>query len=152
MRPKTLLILLMFALFALALAGCGGDDSTNTTDNNPALSEEEDPNGEQTTDSDDSSGGTKLSLVANPDGELKYNTTKLNAKPGNITIALTNDSTTPHDVAVTDSSDQELGKSETITEADTTLELSDVAAGSYTFFCSLPGHAAAGMKGDLTVR
>lgn len=150
MRPKTLLIFLMFALLSLALAGCGGDDSTNTTDNNPGLSEEEDPNGEQT-DTDSSTDGTRLALVADPNGELKYDTTKLNAKPGNITIALSNASTTPHDVAVK-SGDSELGKSETITESETTLGLSDVEAGSYTFFCSLPGHEAAGMKGDLTVR
>lgn len=151
MRPKTLLVLLMFALFSFALVGCGGDDSTDSTDNNPSVSEAEDPNGEQT-DADSSSGGTKLALVANPDGELKYDTTKLNSKPGSISIALTNDSSTPHDVAVTDSSDTELGKSETISESDTTLELSDVEAGSYTFFCSLPGHEEAGMKGELTVR
>lgn len=152
MRPKNFLTFLIIALFALAITGCGGDDNgDDPTDNNPALSEEQDPNGEQTEDSD-SSGGTKLSLVANPDGELKYNTTKLNSKPGNITIALTNDSTTPHDVAVRDASDTQIGQSETVTKSDTTLGLNDVAAGSYTFFCSLPGHEAAGMKGTLTVR
>lgn len=153
MSPKKLLIFLIIALFAIAITGCGGDDNgDDPTDNNPALSEEQDPNGEQTEDSGAASGGTKLSLVANPDGELKYNTTKLNSKPGNITIALTNDSTTPHDVAVRDSSEEQIGQSETITKSDTTLELDDVAAGSYTFFCSLPGHEAAGMKGTLTVR
>lgn len=152
MSPKKHLIFLMIALLALAIAGCGGDDNgDDPTDNNPALSEEQDPNGEQTTDSE-SGGGTKLSLVANPDGELKYNTTKLNAKPGKITIALTNDSSTPHDVTVSDSADTQIGQSETVTKADTSLELNNVAAGSYTFFCSLPGHEAAGMKGTLTVR
>lgn len=150
MRAKTLLMLLVIALFAFAATGCGSDDSgDDPTDNNPSLSEQEDPNGEQT-ESDGSS--TKLSLVANPDGELKYNTTKLNAKPGNITIDLTNDSSVPHDVAVKDDADEELGKSETITGSSTSLDLQDVKAGDYTFFCTVPGHEAAGMKGDLTVR
>lgn len=149
MRPKTLMILLAIALFAFTVAGCGGDDNgDDPTNDNPAVSEQEDPNGEQT----DSAATTKLSLVADPDGALKYNTDKLNAKPGNIAISLTNDSSTPHDVAVRDDGDSELGKSETITGSSTTLDLEDVKAGSYTFFCSVPGHEQAGMKGDLTVR
>lgn len=151
MRPKTLLMLLVIALFAFAVTGCGSDDNgDDPTDNNPALSEQEDPNGEQT--DSDTAATTKLSLVADPDGALKYNTTKLNAKPGDITIALTNDSSITHDVAVSNDADEEIGKSEQITGSSTTLDLKDVEAGSYTFFCTLPGHEAAGMKGDLTVR
>lgn len=149
MRAKTLMMLLVIALFAFAATGCGSDDSgDDPTDNNPALSEQEDPNGEQPSDSS----STKLALSADPDGALKYNTTKLNAKPGNITIDLTNESSTPHDVAVSDDADKELGKSETITGSSTSLELTDVKAGDYTFFCTVPGHEAAGMKGELTVR
>ncbi len=151
MRTKTFLTLALIAIFAFAVSGCGDsdDEGINTTDNNPAQSEAEDPNGETT---DSSGSDTKLSLAANPDGELKYNKTKLNTKPGNVTIALTNESSTPHDVAVRDSSDAEIGKSQTITESDTSLVLPDLGAGSYTFFCTLPGHEAAGMKGTLTVR
>lgn len=151
MRFKTVLTLALIALFAFAAAGCGDsdDEGINSTDNNPAQSEAEDPTGE-TTDSGGSN--TKLALAADPNGELKYNKTKLNAKPGNVTINLTNESSTPHDVAIRDSSDAEIGKSETITESETSLQLPDLGAGSYTFFCSLPGHEAAGMKGTLTVR
>lgn len=149
MRPKTLMILLAIALFAFTVAGCGSDDNgDDPTNDNPALSEQEDPNGEQT----ESAATTKLSLVADPDGALKYNTDKLNAKAGNITISLTNDSSVEHDVAVSDSSDEQLGKSDAITGSSTSLELTDVKSGDYTFFCTLPGHEAAGMKGDLTVR
>ncbi|MGB1583018.1 MAG: plastocyanin/azurin family copper-binding protein [Solirubrobacterales bacterium] len=151
MRFKTFLTVALIALFAFSASGCGDseDEGINTTDNNPAQSEAEDPNGEMT---ESSGSGTKLALAANPDGELKYNKTKLNTKPGNVTIALTNESSTPHDVAVRDSSDTEIGKSETITDSETSLVLPDLGAGSYTFFCTLPGHEAAGMKGTLTVR
>jgi uncharacterized cupredoxin-like copper-binding protein len=31
------------------------------------------------------------------------------------------------------------------------ITLPDLKAGTYTFYCSVPGHEAAGMKGTLTV-
>lgn len=153
MNKKNLLLVLVMLVAALGIAGCG-DDADNPTDDNPALSEQEDPQGEQTekTESSDDSSGQKLSLVADPNGDLKYDTDKLNAIAGNLTIALTNESSVPHDVAVEDSTGSEIGKSDEITQSDTTLELKDVQAGSYTFYCTVPGHKAAGMEGTLTVR
>ena len=32
-----------------------------------------------------------------------------------------------------------------------TIDIADLKAGTYTFYCSVPGHEAAGMKGTLTV-
>lgn len=153
MYKKNLLLVLVMIVAALGIAGCG-DSADDPTDDNPALSEQEDPQGEQTqeTESSDDSSGQSLSLSADPNGDLKYNTSKLNANAGNITIALTNESSVPHDVAVEDSAGKVLGTSEEITQSDTDLELKDVDAGSYTFFCTVPGHKAAGMEGTLTVR
>ena len=151
MNKKNLLLVLVMIVAALGIAGCG-DDADNTTDDNPALSEQEDPQGEQTESSDSGASATKLALAADPNGDLKYNTDKLNSKTGNITIALTNESSVPRDVAVEDSSGSEIGKSDEITQSETDLELTDVQAGSYTFFCTVPGHKAAGMEGTLTVR
>lgn len=154
MYKKNLLLVLVMIIAALGIAGCG-DSADDPTDDNPTLSEQEDPQGEQTQETesaDDSSSGQSLSLSADPNGDLKYNTDKLNANAGNITIALTNESSVPHDVAVEDSAGKVLGTSEEITQSDTDLELKDVDAGSYTFFCTVPGHKAAGMEGTLTVR
>lgn len=151
MRLKTILIFSVLALFAFGAAGCGDDDEgINPTDDNPGLSEEEDAANQQSNKKTSSS--TRLPLAANPDGELKYNKDQLTTKPGNVTIALTNESSVPHDVSVTDSSGKTLGTSDQITESDTSLELDDVNDGDYTFFCTVPGHEAAGMKGTLTVR
>lgn len=164
MRFKTLILLALCAVFALSIAGCA-QDSTNTTDDNPAEQElnmkgmdgasgSTGTSGTDTTREKATGGtdGTKLALVADPDGALKFNTTKLNAKAGDIEIVLTNESSMEHDVAVEDKSGKVLGKSDTVSGGEVTLKLKDVKPGTYTFYCTIPGHRQAGMEGTLTVR
>ena len=91
-------------------------------------------------------------MSADPTGALKYNKTKLNANAGNLTIAFVNESATPHNVTVEGSGDKEIGATKDVTKGHDTLQLKDVKAGTYTFYCSIPGHEQAGMKGTLTVR
>jgi len=71
---------------------------------------------------------------------------------GDVTIAFQNKSSIPHDVTVTGDGDKKLGATEQITGSSAKLDLKAVKAGKYTFFCSVPGHEQAGMKGTLTVR
>lgn len=149
MRLKFIALLMLLALGAFVVAGCGDDNETPATEDNAGETQQQDSAGE---DSSSSGSGTKLALTADPNGALSYDTDKLATKTGDVNIRLTNESTTPHDVAVEDSDGNELGKSEEVTQGATDLELNDVKAGSYTFFCSVPGHEAAGMKGTLTVR
>lgn len=158
MKFKFPMMLAILVLGASVLAGCA-QDSTTPSNDNPRMQEEvaAEKSGAESTNPtrSEATGGTDgstLKLMADPDGALKYDPTKLNAKAGNVTIALTNDSAVPHDVAVRDSSNKELGASEEITKSSTDLVLKDVSAGSYTFFCTVPGHEQAGMKGTLTVR
>ncbi|MFT4049534.1 MAG: cupredoxin domain-containing protein [Solirubrobacterales bacterium] len=166
MNSKYVSLFAAAILAAAIFAGCA-QDSTNTSDDNPAMQESvmKEQNGESTektgsestnpTRDGESSGsakGTKLTLSADPTGALKYNTAKLNANAGAVTIAFTNESSVPHDVAIESSAGKNLGTSEEITKGSTTLEIKDLKAGSYTFFCTVPGHEQAGMKGTLTVR
>jgi plastocyanin len=53
-------------------------------------------------------------------------------------------------VTVTDSSNKILGATPSFTSGSRTLVLK-LAKGTYTYYCSVPGHEAAGMKGTLTV-
>jgi plastocyanin len=147
---RYLMLAALIAVFSLALAGCGDDSQDNTTDDNPALSEAEDT-AEQAGD-EASGSGEAIALAAAPDGQLKYDKDSLEGKAGNISIKFTNDSTTPHNVTVEDSSDKELGASEDITQSEDTLDLADVKAGSYVYYCSIAGHEEAGMKGTLEVK
>jgi len=94
-------------------------------------------------------GGT-LQLEADAT-EIAYDTTKLSSKPGKVTIDFTNPSSLPHDVAIEDEGGEELGATETLAKAKTSVSV-DLAPGTYTFFCTVPGHREAGMEGVLTVR
>jgi plastocyanin len=93
-------------------------------------------------------GGTvKLTASAT---DLAFNTTTLTSKPGKVTIDLTNPSTIPHNIAIEDGS-KILDESDTVASSDTSASAS-LAPGTYTFLCTVPGHAEAGMQGTLTIK
>ena len=121
---------------SLGLAGCGGGSSSATT-----------TSGEPTTPS--SAVGTTLELAADPSGKLEFDKTRLEAPAGEVTIVLTNDSSGPHDVAI--SGNGVSVASETVADGEHTSVSATLAAGTYTFYCTVPGHEAAGMKGTLIV-
>ena len=94
-------------------------------------------------------GGT-LKLAADPT-QIAYDTTELTSKPGKVTIDFENPAALEHDVAIEDESGKEIAATEIIAEGETSVE-ADLAAGTYTFFCTVPGHREAGMEGTLTVK
>lgn len=93
-------------------------------------------------------GGT-LQLAASPT-DLAFDKTSLTSKPGEVTIDFDNPATLEHNVAI-ERSGEEIATSETIAKGKTSVS-ADLAPGAYTFLCTVPGHAEAGMEGVLTVR
>jgi plastocyanin len=92
---------------------------------------------------------TTLQLAANPEGNLSYDTKTLSAKPGTVTITMTNSSPVEHNVTIASGSTV-IGATPTFTGGARTLSLK-LKPGTYTFYCSVPGHRQAGMEGTLTV-
>jgi plastocyanin len=94
-------------------------------------------------------GGT-LEIAAD-ESELKFDVTELETKPGKVTIDFDNPSSIPHNVEVETENSEVLGGTETVAskEVKATVELKP---GTYTFFCSVPGHREAGMEGQLVVK
>jgi plastocyanin len=92
---------------------------------------------------------TALKLAAEPGGQLSYNTKQLAAKAGKVTITMANMSPLEHNVTVAKGSTV-LGATPTFQGGSRTLTLS-LKPGTYTFYCSVPGHRQAGMEGTLTV-
>ena len=127
------------ALAAVWAAGCGGSG-------NGQASSTPKPTATATAAAASSGGGSTLTIAADPTGALKFDKTKLTAKAGKITIDFDNPSAVPHAFEVA-------GKStSTITKGKAPPLTVTLKPGSYEFVCPVDGHAAAGMKGTLTVR
>jgi plastocyanin len=94
-------------------------------------------------------GGT-LALAADPT-DIAFDKTSLSSEPGKVTIDFTNPAALEHDVAIEGDDGEEIAASEVIAEGKTSVS-TELAAGTYTFFCTVPGHREAGMEGQLTVK
>jgi len=92
---------------------------------------------------------TTLKLAANPAGQLAYTTKSLSAKAGKLTIDFSNASPVEHDVAFAQGSTV-AGQTPVFSGGSKTLTIT-LKPGTYTFYCTVPGHRAAGMEGTLTV-
>jgi len=84
-----------------------------------------------------------------PASGLRYSQTVLHAHSGKIEIVFLNHAMMKHNVWV-EKGETELGHSATI-GMGTTKFLVTLKAGSYNYYCSVPGHEDAGMHGTLVV-
>ena len=145
MKASLKFLVVPLAVGALIFAGCGSNDSSDDSSSTDTTTTQSQP-------ADNSSAsGQVLQLAADPSGALAYDTTELSAKPGKVTLDFTNESPVGHNVVIEDSGGKEIASTDVITGQSTTAEFT-VKPGTYTFFCSIPGHAQAGMKGTLTVK
>jgi plastocyanin len=76
---------------------------------------------------------------------LAFNVKRLHAKHGKITLKMGNPSSFPHAIAVGSK------KGKTVNKGGTSTVTVSLKKGTYTFYCPVPGHRAAGMKGKLIV-
>ena len=88
-----------------------------------------------------------VQIDADPTGQLAFVTDTATGTPGQITVKMQNKSGTPHDIVIDGK-----GKGEIVQNGGVSQFEADFTAGSYTFYCSVPGHRQAGMQGKLTVK
>ncbi len=81
---------------------------------------------------------------------LAFDKSTLTTRAGKVTIAFTNDSPIPHDVAI--KGHGVYVKSATVTSGGRAVVRAVLKPGTYEYLCTIPGHAAAGMVGTLTVK
>ena len=117
----------LLAAGALALAACGGGSSAS----DPTVP----------TDAD--------LTITGIDG-LKWDATEYTATAGEVTIAVVNSSSQPHNLHIVDATGVQLSKIWDIPSRGTIdVDTVTLQAGTYTLICTIPGHN--NMKALLTV-
>lgn len=137
---KRLIIFCLAAVFVAA--GCGGSSNSSTSSSTAAAP------ASTGAASSGGGGGTKLTLAADP-SQLKYDKSQLSAPAGKVTITMTNPSPLQHNVSLKGGVS---ANGNTVGKGGKSVVTATLKAGKYTFYCSVDGHAAAGMSGTLTVK
>lgn len=158
--PRTLRFTFAVVALMLGLSACGGSSkSSSTTSSTPAATSATSTaatTGTTSTSASTSSAAAGASSTltdsADPSGALKFTKSTLTAKAGTVTIDFANSSPLAHNFTVQQgTSGPVVGATPTFMGGTKTLTLK-LKAGTYTFYCSVPGHRAAGMQGTLTVQ
>lgn len=127
MRCRTPRVLLAAGALAVGLAACGGGGGDGLADDEP------------TVEPDVTVSGTD---------ELKFEPTELTAAAGTVAVELQAGETVEHDFVIEELDDTRVVM---VQPGQSVVGTVDLEPGTYTFYCSVPGHRTAGMEGTLTV-
>jgi plastocyanin len=124
---RTPLIVAGAAALAFTLAACGGDDST-TSDTTPTAGEDSGP-----------------TLTVGAEDNLKFDAESYETEAGEVKVVYKNNGSVAHTLLIKDVKGFKLSVGR---EDDGTV---DLEPGTYTLYCDVAGHEAAGMEAELTV-
>jgi plastocyanin len=148
---KKVAVAFALVLASFALVACGGSSSSSSSESTAAETTAE-SGGESGKEAEGGSAGSASALDIEAASEgLAFSSTSATAKAGKVTVDFTNPQAIPHDVAIEDSGGKVLGQTEVIAEGSDSTEV-ELKPGTYTYFCTVPGHREAGMEGKLTVK
>jgi plastocyanin len=141
------------AVVAIVLAGCGSSSSSTSSSSTAAAAPTTStaaPASSTPVAAPATSGASTVSISANSSGMLMFTTNALTAKAGKVTIDFTNQAPEDHNFTLASASGTVLGATPTFKGGMKALTL-NLKPGTYTYYCSVPGHRMAGMQGTLTV-
>jgi len=140
-------VLAIAALSVVGLAACGSSSNNSTTAASTPASTSTAPAAGGA-----KGGGASTVAISTPSGSsLAFDQKSATANAGNVTINFDNRQPLQHDVAVADSSGKVLGQTDLVSSSTATTSV-NLQPGTYTFYCTVPGHREAGMEGTLTVK
>jgi plastocyanin len=148
---RRLPLLTLPLLAALGLAACGSSSSSSSTSASTPASNggTTAPSTSSSSASSGASSGHAAAISADPSGQLAYNTTSLHVSSGKVVFSFTNQAPLSHNFTILKGS-ATVGATPTFSGGTKALTVT-LKPGTYTFECTVPGHAQAGMKGTLTV-
>ena len=129
----------------LTMAACGsgdGDSSASSAEAALAKLEREEKLGSEVT--------SYIAFEAHWTKRFRYTADTTSGEAGTVQIGFTNPQDFRHNIALEDSGGKTVARTETIGEG-TTSTIARLKPGTYRYYCSLPGHRAAGMEGVLTL-
>ena len=132
------------SILALAVVACGGSGTTAAPTTGAAASPAASPAAASTAPS----AASQATAVVVKDFTLDPLDV---AVAGAVSLAVTNDGPTVHNVAIRDDAGAVLGTTADLKEGESETLTVEIPAGSYILFCTLPGHESLGIKGTLTV-
>jgi uncharacterized cupredoxin-like copper-binding protein len=96
-------------------------------------------------------GGGAGTTLENPADrtQLRFAKSSLEAPAGRVTLEMPNPSALEHDISIRGNGIDQQG--EVVGQGGTSRVSAQLTPGSYEFYCSVPGHEQAGMKGTLTI-
>ncbi len=154
--PKIPLVAAGATALVLGLAACGGSSSSSSQSTSSAGSTSSAAASTSASASSSpaapAASGGAIALAANPSGQLKFTKKTLTAKAGTVKIDFTNMAPISHNLTIEQGTNGPVvGATPTFMGGSKTLTVK-LKPGTYTFFCSVPGHRAAGMQGTLIVK
>jgi plastocyanin len=144
---KKVAVLLALILASVALVACGSSSSSSSSESTESGAATE---AETETEAGSAGAAGTLQIETAASG-LEFSSKEAEAKAGKVKVEFTNEQAIPHDVAIEDSSGKVLGEAELVAEGSSSTEV-ELKPGTYTYFCTVPGHREAGMEGTLTVK
>jgi plastocyanin len=149
---KKAFALLAIIAAAIGLVACGSSNDNSSSSSTPAASTPAGGGGGgggAATGGGGGGGGQTLVVKADPNGQLSWSPTTETAKAGSVTMTLDNPSPVSHDIEI---SGNGVEKTADLVSQGSTSVTATLKPGTYEYYCTVPGHKQAGMKGTLTVK
>jgi uncharacterized cupredoxin-like copper-binding protein len=136
---------LLAVIAVFGLVACGGDDDDEATTTEATTQVQTEATTEATTEEEAEATVVEIPVA---DAGLAYAVTEATADAGTVTLRSVNPQVVPHNIAIENPDPVE---GEVVTDGGVSEITVELAAGTYEFYCSVPGHREAGMVGTLTV-
>lgn len=136
---RTAIFAVLVCMVGMTLAACGDSPATATIPPAPA-----------TNTTAAASGDVQEVQLSIKEWQITPN--NIEVKAGRVRFIVTNEGTMSHNITILQNGDV-IGSTPTFapSEGPKTIEV-DLKAGTYNMMCSLPGHAARGQTGTITVK